>query len=133
MAAERKPVFYMAHPVTGDIEENVRNAIKWIRWLTLEHPDRVYIAPWIAEVQAFLTTKMTPEFYDRVLSDDEEVVRHCDGILLVGGRISVGMARECDAAIAARKPMIDWHEYRSPADVPAGRVPMLPTPGEVNQ
>jgi hypothetical protein len=114
----RKEVFYVAHPVTGDPVGNCWKAIGWIHWLTLNHPDRVYIAPWVAEVLAFSNENADAAFYDRVLSDDEEVVRHLDGILLVGGTISRGMMREADAALAAGKKIVDWHEYATPDDVP---------------
>lgn len=77
-----KQVYYVAHPVSGDIGANVKNVISWIRWLTIHEPSRVYIAPWVAEVQAFQGQEegITPDFYDRVLADDCDVVRHLDGI-----------------------------------------------------
>lgn len=114
----RKKVYYLAHPVSGNPTGNAYKAIEWIRWLTLNHPQKVFVAPWVAEVLAFAGEVIDPAFYDRVLSDDEEVVRHLDGILLVGGTISTGMARECDAALAAGKAIVDWHQYVAPSDVP---------------
>lgn len=77
-----KEVYYVAHPVSGDIDANIANVLDWIRWLTVNEPSRVYIAPWVAEVKAFQGRgqDITPEFYDRVLADDCDVVRHLDGI-----------------------------------------------------
>jgi hypothetical protein len=118
-----KEVFYVAHPVSGDAKGNAFKAIEWVRWLTLNDPSRVYVAPWVAEVLAFVDDVIEPSFYDRVLADDQDVVRHLDGVLLVGGTLSRGMALECDAAIAAGKRIIDWHQFASPADVPAGVLP----------
>lgn len=109
-----KKVFYLAHPVTGDPLGNCDKASAWIKWLTLNEPSRVYIAPWVAEVRAFAEENALPEFYDRVLADDQEVVRHCDGIMLVGGRISRGMQLELDAAREAGKEEIDWSDMMSP-------------------
>lgn len=118
-----KPVYYVAHPVTGDPRGNALRAIEWIKWLTLNDPSRVYIAPWVAEVLAFADENCIPEFYARVLADDQDVVRRLDGVLLVGGIISKGMALECDAAIERGLAIVDWSQYRNPADVPVGLTP----------
>lgn len=123
MASTSKPVFYVAHPVTGDPEGNAYKTIGWIHWLTLKDQSRIYIAPWVAEVLAFAKENADKAFYARVLADDCEVVRHLDGILCVGGTISTGMALELDAAVAARKTIIDWHQFKTPDDVPAGVIP----------
>lgn len=119
----RKEVFYVAHPVSGDINANIANVVKWINWLTVHDPSRVYVAPWVAEVMAFKDDPLVvgaddtarKDFYDRVLEDDKEVVRRLDGILLVGGKISEGMRRERDAAIG--KTIQDWSYARTPADL----------------
>lgn len=118
-----KPVYYLAHPVTGDPEGNAYKTIGWIHFLTLRDPSKVYIAPWVAEVLAFARENNDKTFYARVLADDCDVVRHLDGILLVGGTVSVGMGLELDAALAAGKRVIDWHQFASPADVPEGAIP----------
>lgn len=118
-----KEVFYVAHPVTGDARGNALKAVAWIKWLVDKDPRRVYIAPWVAEVLAYADITCSPEFYDRVLTDDEEVVRRLDGILLVGGRISNGMQRELDAAFAAGKHIVDWSDYATPDQVPEGWLP----------
>ena len=113
-----KKVFYLAHPVTGDPLGNCIKAEAWIRWLTLNVPEHIFTAPWVAEVRAFADENALPEFYDRVLADDQEVVRHCDGILLVGGKVSKGMQLELDAAMECpERTIIDWHYMMTPADV----------------
>lgn len=102
-----KKVFYVAHPVSGDPLGNCDKVCAWIKWLTLNVPEHIFIAPWVAEVRAFADENALPEFYDRVLADDQEVVRHCDGILLVGGKVSRGMQLELDAARATNKLIIN--------------------------
>jgi hypothetical protein len=114
-----KQVWYLAHPVSGtpeELEANLANAVTWIKWLTLNVPERVYIAPWIAEVTAFQGAgeEIDAAFYDRVLEDDCDVVRHTDGILLVGGRISRGMQIERNAAWDHDLPVADYSGVRSP-------------------
>lgn len=126
-----KEVFYVAHPVSGDIDANISNVIGWINWLTLNDPSRVYVAPWVAEVLAFKNDPLvvqdnqaTKEFYDRVLADDVEVVKRLDGILLVGGRVSEGMRRERDLG-GAGKTIQDWSYARTPADLKAEHIAAL--------
>lgn len=113
-----KEVWYVAHPVSGDVKGNIQNVIRWIHWLTLNDPSRVYIAPWVAEVQAFDKdiggAEPDAAFYDRVLADDCDVVRHLDGVLMVGGKTSRGMALERDAALAAGKQVVDLSHLRNP-------------------
>jgi hypothetical protein len=112
-----KPIIYVAHPVSGDVKANCDKVLRWLRWLTAVDPGRIYIAPWVGEVLAHLDMDPIPaDFYDRVLSDDEEVVRRLDGVLLTGGRISTGMAREADAARKAGKPVYDMHLLSEPPD-----------------
>jgi hypothetical protein len=102
-----KEVWYLAHPVSGAPRENAHKAIAWIKYLTLEYPERIFIAPWVAEVLAFADDVVDPAFYDRVLSDDEQVVARCDGVLMVGTHVSPGMAREAKAARLRGKPVVD--------------------------
>lgn len=117
-AAPAKEVFYVAHPVSGDITANVNNVISWIKWLTLNDPSRIYIAPWVAEVLAFQGAgdEIDAGFYDRVLADDVTVVRKLDGILMVGGTISRGMGIERDGARPGTT-IQDWSYARTPADL----------------
>ncbi len=111
-----KDIWYLAHPVSGAIEDNVANALNWIKWLSLNVPERIYIAPWIAEVQAHQSEgeDIDPAFYDRVLADDCTIVRRCDGILLVGGKVSRGMGLELMAARDSNGFVQDQSHWREP-------------------
>lgn len=112
-----KPIIYVAHPVSGDVVGNCNRVLKWLRWLTAADPTRIYIAPWVGEVMAHFDMDPIPaDFYDRVLSDDEEVVRKLDGILLTGGRMSTGMKRELAAALDAGKTVFDLCAFAEAAD-----------------
>lgn len=122
----RKPVVYLAHPVTGDPRGNAMRAVAWIKWLTVKDPDVIYVAPWVAEVLAFAEDAVDPAFYDRVLTDDEDVVLRLDGLLMVGGRVSSGMARERTAARVTGRAVLDWSNYTTPSDVPHGLIPSRP-------
>lgn len=119
-----KKVFYIAHPVSGDVKGNIAKVLAWVKWLTAVDPSRVYIAPWVAEVLAFDDgQEIDPAFYDRVLSDDEDVVRHLDGVLICGGRLrpngtlqSIGMTREVAANAMAGGTLIDMSQYETAQD-----------------
>lgn len=120
-----KEVFYVAHPVSGDIDANIANVVSWIEWLTENDPSRIYIAPWVPEVMAFKNNpkvvgadqQAIQTFYDRVLEDDKVVVSKLDGILLVGGKISRGMAIELEQAKITGQTVQDWSYARTPADL----------------
>jgi hypothetical protein len=119
-----KPIVYVAHPVSGDVGANCTKVLKWLRLLTRMDPTRIYVAPWVGEVLAHLDLDPIPaDFYDRVLSDDEDVVRRLDGICLTGvgheapnrrdnGLFkSTGMTREIAANALAGGVLINLSEY----------------------
>lgn len=124
----KRPVWYMAHPVSEDVDptsptfgerharhfrKNIDNAKLWLAWLMENDRSRVYIAPWIVEVQLVDESLMVTT-YDEALLDDEEVVRRLDGIILVGGKITQGMARERVVNETRGNKEIDWSSYRTP-------------------
>jgi hypothetical protein len=127
-----KDIIYVAHPVSGDVKANCEKVLLWLRWLTEKDPSRIYIAPWVGEVMAHLDQDPIPAaFYDRVLSDDEEVVARLDGILLCGvgttgpyarpnGLMkSTGMTREVAAAALAGNYIIDLRRFANPDEAQA--------------
>jgi hypothetical protein len=94
-----RKVFYVAHPVSGDVDGNIKRAFQWLRWLRRQDSRSAYQAPWIAAILSG-EDDSDPRARERGLLDCEATAAKCDGIVLVGGRISVGMARERDACIA---------------------------------
>ena len=121
-----KEVWYLAHPVSGDPVGNAMRAVQWLRWLTERDCGRIYIAPWVATVLAFSHLDLSSPGPDgqqtwvSFVEDDEEIVRRTNGILLVGGRVSPGMARECAAAVAAGLSVVDWSMHATPDTLPHG-------------
>lgn len=126
-----KNVIYLCAPVSGDPLGNCAKAEAWLRWLFLHDPGTVYVAPWIGEVRALqsaealyvdgkvLDWRQGGAAWLRALSDDLEVVRRLDGILLVGGRITEGMRLERDAALKAGKLVLDMSHLETPRDLEA--------------
>lgn len=112
-------VIYMAHPVAPTKEEielvcqgagkpelwtesvcakaamsaNIDRALRWLRWLRRSFPETTFIAPWIAAIQSG-EDDADPAQREAGLVDCCAVVARCDGIVLVGGRISSGMRME---------------------------------------
>jgi hypothetical protein len=121
-ACRKTQVWYLAHPVRGDVEANLRNVKEWLRFLFRYDPDNVYIAPWVAEVEAMreVGEDTSAATLDKALKDDCEVVRRCDGILLVGGRITDGMRIELNAAREADIQVLDLSKYVTPRDIENG-------------
>ena len=89
---------YCCHPVGGDVAGNVKRALDWLRFLRASEPNIVIIAPWLASL-ASGEDDNDPAQREHGLRDAEAVVARCDGVILVGGRVSSGMQREIDAAI----------------------------------
>lgn len=90
-------LIYMAHPFGGD-PRNLDRAKRWYTWLVREFPRNAYQCQWVIECELFgigETNSAGPAFTRGL-----EVVRRCDAVVLVGGRISDGMKQEARAAIA---------------------------------
>jgi hypothetical protein len=114
-----RPLIYMAHPVAPTAEEiadrdhptpvdaainrNLASALRWLAWLRASFSETTFIAPWISVIQS-LGGDDSPALREAGLVDDCTVVERCDGIVLVGGRISSGMARERDHGKANHLP-----------------------------
>lgn len=107
LAVERggPPVVYVAHPVSGDVEANLTNATMWMAMLLRTYPHVAWVAPWILDAQVL--DDADPEQREAGLVRDQAVVRRADALLLVGGRLSAGMAREVEAAHTGHVIVVD--------------------------
>lgn len=94
--SEPAAVWYLAAPLSGDVAANLARAERWLRYLVWAFPDWAYVMSWAPYVRALPDER---RWRDRGLRDDIAVVKRCDGIILVGGRISEGMTRELGAAM----------------------------------
>lgn len=118
-------IWYLAHPVSGAsgaVRANLESAIRWLRYFQDQDPTRHYVAPWVACVMANLDRDVHPgtPFYDECLRADQEMVRRCNGVVMVGGRVSEGMARERACAELYGRGVVDLSRYVSPDDLPDG-------------
>jgi hypothetical protein len=104
----RRPglVAYVAHPVAGDVDANLKRALRWLHWISQQCPKCAVIAPWIANIMSG-EDDGDPEQRARGLAHDVTVVKRCDYLILCGGRVSSGMAMERDAMIVAGGKVLD--------------------------
>jgi len=100
-------VIYMAHPVSGDVHRNLAHAQLWYRRIQDVNPLVSLCAHWMVTVWVRTDEPYTEESYDLHLRWDEAVVARCDGIVLVGGKITRGMARERAVIQEAGKTVYD--------------------------
>lgn len=84
--------------VKAALRANLERALRWLAWLRASFPETTFIAPWIS-VQS-LNGDDSPALREAGLVDACAVIERCDGIALVGGRISSGMRREMEHGVA---------------------------------
>lgn len=86
-------VIYLAHPVGAgsEVEPNLRRARMWFKWAVHAYPDDVISIPWLVYCETLDSVA------DRELGLRANLAMlrsgH-DAVLLVGGRVSSGMAGE---------------------------------------
>lgn len=91
-------LLYLAHPVAprdGEtIESNLASAESWLSSLQAANPDAAIICPWLTWIRVCHDDDNDILARERGLLRCERAARPCDGILLCGPRISLGMRRE---------------------------------------
>jgi hypothetical protein len=105
--ARNRPVVYFAHPLGGEIDENLARAERWFFWLTEHEPRCAFLCPWMANVHAFrrrfgsIDDKGHP-FRERSMLDNIAIAQlsGVEGIVLCGPRITPGMQLELDTVVA---------------------------------
>ena len=127
---DRGRVLFLAHPVAAlhngpTVLGNIVNAKAWLRWLMLSEPEVAFIAPWLTAIDAGADDS-DPAQRERGIRDNEAVLARCNGIVLVGGRISSGMQRELALATKLDQDVDDltFIGYRPPAAPIVGALSM---------
>lgn len=82
------------------IRANIANAKVWNAWLVRAFPTITFIMPWVAALDGGGDDDLDPAMRARGLRDCCRTIRRCDGMVLVGGRVSGGMSAERDHARA---------------------------------
>lgn len=99
-------LLYMAAPVgastVAHIHLNLERAKRWLWYLRRTRPDDTIVAPWIVDVEVAIANSGDEATHrERGLRDCEAVIARCDGLIVCGGTLSAGMARECGAFLRA--------------------------------
>lgn len=93
----KKKIVYIAHPVGGDVENNIKLVLSIVRQLSIEN-EVIPFAPYIVDVQSLDDSK--PE--QRAIGFEHNKQLFHSGIIdyvwLYGGRISSGMQTEIEWA-----------------------------------
>lgn len=121
-----RQVCYVAHPVSGNVDANIASAKELYAWLVEMHPDVAFVMSWLVDVVT--GDDLDPERRERGLRDCEAIAARCDGIVLVGPRVSTGMLRELAACRDAGgwvsnltalgpTPPVHWDFTKSPLEV----------------
>lgn len=121
----RRQVFYVAHPLAGDLAKNLANAKVWLRWLRTTFPETTFIAPWISSIDSGADDN-DPNAREQGLLDACAVLGLIDGIVLCSGLYSSGMQREELYTQAMRKAVYDLGKLGwTPPAMPAPRASEL--------
>ena len=101
-------IVYIAHPIGGDVEANLKDLIRIIRKLNLKSPFIVPFCPYYADVIA-LNDSISDE-RERGMSNDIEILKRgmVDEVWLTGSRISAGMEAERRLALSIGIPVRDF-------------------------
>ena len=91
-------VVYIAHPIGGDVENNLKKVAQVAREINLEYPDVVPIAPYFLDCYAL--DDNNPEERERGIKNDIALFHKgfIDEVWLYGDRISFGMSKEIELA-----------------------------------
>ena len=99
--SDHNKVYYLSHPVAPDerytVQENLDHTVEVLS-LFFEAGYRV-IAPWHSLCLAKNNAQFQDdeEYREKCLVIDCEIVDLCDGVILVGHKLSKGMKREMEA------------------------------------
>ena len=96
---------YVAHHVSPQGNEtlvgNLVNAGRWFDALTKAEPSVAFCMPWWVNLTLGCEDDADAVQRSLGIAKSARLASQCDGIVLVGGRLSVGMMAEVDAVLAA--------------------------------
>jgi len=92
---KKMTIAYIAHPIGGDVKNNIDKVIAICREINLNEPNVVPFVPYLSDLYALDDT--IPEERERGIKNGLEVLDRniVDEVRLYGDRISFGMRQEC--------------------------------------
>jgi len=100
----KKKIIYIAHPIGGNVDENVKLVLEIVRQLNMSGLPIVPFAPYIVDVLAL--DDNDPEQRARGFDNNKQLFDFVDEVWLYGGRISSGMQTEIDWANERNIPVL---------------------------
>ena len=103
-------IAYIAHPLSGDIEGNLKRVKEIGRQINLEEPEVVPFAHFFFD--CYTLNDDIPEERERGIKNDVALMRKgfIDEVRLYGDRISTGMSHEVNLAIELRIKVVPMTE-----------------------
>ncbi len=100
-------IIYIAHPISGDIEENLSDIRRIVRKVNIENADVVPLVPYYADVVSL--DDNIPEERRRGIENDIAVLKSgcIQELWLTGNKFSYGMQQEAKLATELGIPVID--------------------------
>ena len=105
----KKKIVYIAHPIGGDVEGNIKSVLKIVRELSIKN-QVIPFAPYIVDVQALDDTDLEQRaigFYHNWIHFHHGII---DEVWLYGQRVSDGMITEIGWAKELGIPVISKSE-----------------------
>lgn len=96
-------IAYIAHPVGGDVENNLTSIRKIVLKINLEEENTVPFVPYYSDVVSM--DDSNPEQRARGIKNNIHLLQFCDELRLYGDRISEGMWLEIAKAIELGIPI----------------------------
>ena len=98
-------VAFVAHPVRGDVKENLERLQRWLRWLVYTYEEVSFNVSWVVYCQTLDDAE--PEERARGMRDAKALLLRCDSVYVVGGAITPGMQAEIALATAQGLSVVD--------------------------
>jgi hypothetical protein len=100
-------ICYIAHPIGGDIENNLSDLRRIIRHINLQYPEIVPFCPYYADIVSLDDNVHSERM--RGIANDVTILRSgiVQEIWLTGSRISTGMQHEKELAETLGIPVVD--------------------------
>lgn len=101
-------VVYIAHPIAGNITDNLDDIIRIVRKINLTMPDIAPIVPYFADILAL--SDHIPSERERGISNSIALINKgfFDECWLTGNHISVGMKAEAALFESLNIPVVDY-------------------------
>lgn len=101
-------VVYIAHPIGGDVYENLEKIKHIVRCVNLKEKDTIPFVPYYSDVVSM--DDENPIERAKGLKNNLHLIQYCDELRLYGDKISKGMISEIERAKELQIPIIPMTE-----------------------